>query len=94
MVETIFHQKIVRQNGDIVEMRIISVPQSIFHPEGVRYALVYIRKGHRVVGYDNHEHKGHHKHTLGKEAVYGFKDIDLLIEDFRKDVKIYVGEEL
>lgn len=87
MVEVIFHQKIVKENGDIVETRILRVPETKSHPEGIRYALAYIHDGKRVIGFDNFEGKGHHKHNEGKEQSYDFRDIDTLIKDFREEIE-------
>lgn len=57
------------------------------YPEGIRYALVYIHDAQRVVGYDNFEEKGHHKHVEKEQIRYDFKDIDTLIKDFQEDVQ-------
>lgn len=94
MTETILHQKIVRENGDIIEMRILRVEKDKAHPECLRYSLVYIRERKRIVGYDNFEGKGHHKHLAGKELPYAFSDVEVLVNDFKKDVKEATGEDL
>ena len=44
--------------------------------------VTFIRDGKRVIGYDNAERKGDHKHYFGNEHQYRFKGIDELIEDF------------
>ncbi len=87
MAELIFHEKVVAEDGDIMEMRILLVPTSAAHPQGVRYALVYIHLGRRVVGYDNFEGKGHHKHWGKEESPYEFKDVESLVHDFKEDVQ-------
>ena len=43
--------------------------------------------GERVVGYDNERGKGDHKHILGAQRAYHFKDVPTLIRDFLRDVK-------
>ena len=86
MAEVVFHEKIEQENGDVMEMRILRVPKDNAHPEGIRYALVYIHQNKRVIGYDNFEQKGHHKHFDNKEMPYQFEDIDKLICDFREDI--------
>jgi hypothetical protein len=60
----------------------------------LKYSLVYIREGKRVIGYDNAEGKGHHRHYKGKEVAYDFRNVDLLIEDFYEDVEKVRGGEL
>lgn len=42
--------------------------------------------GERVVGYDNHWPKGHHRHVLGEEGPYDYRGIDTLVADFNADV--------
>jgi hypothetical protein len=55
--ELIFHRRNVESNGDIVEMKMWRVPVSKERPQGVKYSLVYIKGGERIVGYDNAEGK-------------------------------------
>lgn len=92
MAEEIFYHKQIEDNTDIIEMRIWKVPKSKEYPEGIRYSLVYIRHGKRLVGYDNfggHSKDGnfHHKHIKNKIIHYDFKDEWKLIEDFNEDVE-------
>jgi len=89
----IFYRKNIEPNGDIVEMRIWKIPRSKRLPSGLKYSLVYIREGQRIIGYDNAEGKGHHRHYRHKEFAYDFRDVDNLIKDFYEDVeKIRRGE--
>ena len=89
----IFYRKNVESNGDIVEMKIWKIPDSRRTPSGLKYSLVYIREGKRIIGYDNAEGKGHHRHYKNKEWVYDFRDVDKLIKDFYGDVeKVRRGE--
>ena len=53
----------------------------------IKYRLVYIVDGQRVVGYDNERGKGDHKHIRGTQRVYRFIDVPTLIRDFLRDVK-------
>jgi hypothetical protein len=87
MGELLFHRKNILPNGDIVEMKIWQVPETLDKPHGLKYSLAYIRKEERIVGYDNAEGKGDHRHYRGKEYPYTFKDIDTLAEDFYKDIE-------
>jgi hypothetical protein len=89
----IFYRKNLEPNGDIVEMRIWKIPISKRLPSGLKYSLVYIREGQRIIGYDNAEGKGHHRHYRRKEFAYDFRDVDNLIKDFYEDVeKVRRGE--
>lgn len=53
----------------------------------IKYRLVYVVGGERVVGYDNERGKGDHKHVRGAQAPYVFKDVPTLIRDFLQDVQ-------
>jgi len=48
--------------------------------------------GERVVGYDNHHPKGDHRHYMGREAEYRYKDPATLIRDFLNDVEQVLSE--
>jgi hypothetical protein len=89
----IFYRKNVGADGAIVEMKIWEVPRSRKTPEGLKYSLVFVRGGKRLIGYDNAEGKGHHKHKGNVEGFYSFESVDRLIEDFMADVeKIRKGD--
>lgn len=89
----IFYRKNIERNGDIVEMRIWRVQSSKRMPSGMKYSLVYISEGKRIIGYDNAEGKGHHRHYKNKEFAYDFQDVGNLIQDFYEDVeKVKRGE--
>jgi hypothetical protein len=83
----IFYRKNIEPNGDIVEMKIWMVSISKRAPSGLKYSLAYIKEGKRIIGYDNAEGKGHHRHYKSKELAYDFRDVDNLIKDFYKDVE-------
>jgi len=53
----------------------------------IKYRLVYIVAGVRVVGYDNKRGKGDHKHLLDDELPYIFCDPGALMRDFMNNVK-------
>ena len=77
-----------------MEMKIWRVPLNPHKPHGLKYSLVYIRKGERIFGYDNAEGKGDHKHEGDKEIFYNFIDIDALINDFLDDIKEFERDKL
>jgi len=77
----------MRKDGGVV--KIWKVPKSQTSPEGIDYSLALISpEGERVVGYDNHWPKGHHRHVLGREGAYSYRGIDRLIADFKADVSM------
>ncbi|MBI2129127.1 hypothetical protein HYU07_02715 [Candidatus Woesearchaeota archaeon] len=92
MSELIFSHK-HRDKNYIVEIDIYKVEKDEFHPEGFQYSLALIKDGKRVLGYDNHERKGHHIHRGNMELPYEFVDEWKLVEDFQKDIeRITKGE--
>lgn len=56
-------------------------------PHGLKYRLVYVKDGKRLVGYDNERGKGDHKHIDENELAYVFLNVGQLLEDFWNDVK-------
>jgi len=81
-------EKYVLGDGAIVEMKIWEVPPSRWTPDGFKYSLVYIGPdGNRLVGYDNAEGKGHHRHDAEGSAPFQFTTIDDLVEIFRAEVE-------
>jgi hypothetical protein len=84
------HERFNDIYGNIVEMKIWSVPVTEHTPDGVKYSLVYIIDGERVIGYDNERGKGDHKHIDGKQTPYQFIDVDVLVEDFSSDVEEFI----
>tara|TARA_Y100000310_G_scaffold294612_1_gene325231 strand:- start:93 stop:377 length:285 start_codon:yes stop_codon:yes gene_type:complete len=92
MIEPIFEHKQF-DNGYLIEMKIIRVKKDEYYPEGVKYSLVVInrRTRRRLLGFDNHERKGHHWHRLNREFKYEFEDEWKLIEDFYKEYEKLKG---
>lgn len=75
------------EEGWRVIIKVWQVPRGKTNPDGVDYSLALISPtGERVVGYDNHWPKGHHRHFLGQESSYSYKGIETLILDFKNDI--------
>lgn len=87
----IFHQKAVKDNT-ITEMTLWKVTVSKDKPHGLKYSLVFVVDGRRVVGYDNGEGKGDHRHHGKREETYAFKDVDGLLKDFLSDISRWKRE--
>ena len=86
-VQKLFHKKQF-YHGGIIEMAIWRLPlKDSERPHGLKYRLVYVRDGMRLVGYDNKRGKGDHKHIGEKELASAFQNVDQLLEDFWNDVK-------
>ncbi len=73
-----------------------NVPPSKNAPGGISYRLALIRKGKRVLGYDNENHgtgkSNHHKHIWDRIIPYTFIDFWTVLEEFVRDVENYRGE--
>lgn len=82
----IIHDKQVDEQGNTTEIRLWRVPSDDERKHGIKYSLVYIVQGRRVVGYDNERGKGDHKHIDGVEQPYCFADLRQLKSDFLADV--------
>lgn len=87
MTKRIDREKFTTPDGDIIERNTWKVEKSRDFPEGIKYRLVYVHKGKRVLGYDNERAKGHHKHWLGQEEKYSFSNQEKLYADFEEDIK-------
>lgn len=88
----LFRQKYIHADGAIVELKAWPVLISERAPEGFKYSLVYIdSQGNRILGYDNAEGKGHHRHEGKKETPFPFKSIEKLAAIFLKEVDTIRG---
>lgn len=82
----VLHTKELK-GDEVVEIKIWRVLKSEDKLYGVKYSVAYIKGGKRIVGYDNAEGKGDHRHHGCKEEPYVFKDIWQLLRDFKNGVK-------
>ena len=87
------HIKVVDELGNTMEVKVWDLPKATEdRPHGYKYSLVYIVDGKRVIGYDNAEGKGDHRHYGEIEEAYKFKSIDRLFEDFKSDMRRFKYE--
>lgn len=91
--ELLIHDKVEDKHGGIVEVKVWAVPKSADKPHGFKYSLAYIKDGIRLIGYDNAEGKGDHRHSGDKEMPYKFSGIDKLFEDFYNDLREVINNE-
>ena len=89
----ILREKVIDEEGNIVELTIWRVPVTSRAAEGVRYRLAFVRAGETTpaVLYDNHHPKGPHRHVEGVEEPYPFRDVDKLLVDFQADMRRIKG---
>jgi len=90
------HVKGVDELGNIIEVKMWEIASSTAdRPWSYKYSLVYIVDGVRVIGYDNAEGRGDHRHYRDKERPYFFESLSRLVADFYEDIeKFKRGEEL
>jgi len=88
----VFHTKTVK-GDEIVEIKIWEMSKTVDRPHGIKFSLVYVKGGKRLVGYDNAEQKGYHRHFLDIEEPYPSVSIWELIDDFRNDVEALTGDK-
>ena len=72
-----------------VIIRIKCVKQDNYHPQGVKYPFVLLEDEKRILGYDNHERQGNHKHTRNKIEKIDLSDVFDILNNFKKEVKEY-----
>jgi hypothetical protein len=91
----VLREKVIDDQGNILELVIWRVPSTSRSPNGVRYRLAFVRRGEAepIVLYDNHAPKGHHRHVAGVEQPYDFVDVEQLLADFTADVQRVMGDD-
>ncbi|MEK6672503.1 MAG: DUF6516 family protein [Nitrospirota bacterium] len=88
--QLIAYRKVIDELGNIIEIKVWQLPKPpADKPHGYRYSVVYISDDIRVIGYDNAEGKGDHRHYGKTNKSYKFKSIDRLLEDFYNDIERY-----
>jgi hypothetical protein len=89
------HIKAPDEAGNTIEIKIWQLPAATEDkPHGYKYSYVYIVGKRRVIGYDNAEGRGDHRHVKGKVEPYSFVSIRKLTEDFYGDIEKYKRGEL
>jgi hypothetical protein len=81
-----FYKKEQFGEDGIIEMKVWELKKDAFYPLGYKYSFVLVKQKKRLLGYDNHERKGSHKHIGDAEYNYEFKSIQKLIEDFENEI--------
>jgi hypothetical protein len=89
------HVKGVDELGNIIEVKMWEmVAPTADKPYGYKYSLGYVVNGVRVIGYDNAEGRGDHRHYRETERPYHFTNLKQLVADFYEDIeKFKRGEE-
>lgn len=92
----VFYVKDYLPNGLLREIRLYAVPRTRTYPDGVKYScyLGNPQTGEKILGYDIHPGKGHHRHVRGKETPYAFTGLATLLDDFARDVQAVMEGKL
>lgn len=83
----LLRERIDYPDGALIEIKIWQVPEPVppsEHP--LKYAMVYIVGGARIIGFDNERGKGDHRHDRDVETRYTFVGMAQLLADFRAAV--------
>lgn len=80
-------------DGAIVEMTIWRVSEPVAgSSHSFKHSLFYGYPGKRVVGYDNERGKDDHRHLEGREELYAFSTVEVMVADFLSDVRCARGK--
>ena len=89
------HDKVIDEQGNTIEVKLWQLPNKTKDkPHGFKYSLVYIAHGMRIIGNDNAEGKGDHRHVLNRTEPYNFRNFKILANDFYLDIERYKRGEL
>jgi len=89
----LFHEKVVRADGTIVELIIWRLPRATpDRRHRFKYRLCCGRGRKCLVRYDNEAGKGDHRHVKGREEPYRFISVAKLRRDFEADIRKYGGD--
>lgn len=89
------YEKFIDELGNGIEIKMwqLSKPTED-KPHGYKYSLVYVVDDVRIIGYDNAEGKGDHRHIREMIEPYKFISLTRLAYDFYKDIEKYKRGEL
>lgn len=83
----LIRRRVAFGNHDFAELVVWRVPEPVPPTtHGLKYRLVYIVDGRRVVGFDNERGKGDHRHDGEAEQPYPFSGVEQLVADFLEAV--------
>ncbi len=83
----VIDRKLTAEDGSVLQAVVWELPIPLKgSPHRYKYRLYYGRNGECVVRFDNEQGKGDHKHVMGEEIPYIFRDIPSLLADFRNEI--------
>lgn len=88
--ELLHKSKLILSSGLVEEIVIWRVFKNKHYPDGIKYRLILADPVWKkvLILFDNHYPKGHHRHDSDeREYPYRFISVQLLVQDFLKEVK-------
>lgn len=84
----VIDRKITFEDGIVVQAVVWELPIPLKgSPHRYKYRLFFGRHGECLVRFDNEQGKGDHKHVMGVEVPYTFRDIPTLLKDFHSEIE-------
>jgi|SRR6185369_5094472 len=89
----VIDRKVTLEDGSIIQAVVWELPIPLKgSPHRYKYRLYFGRHGECLVRFDNEQGKGDHRHVMGVEASYSFRDIPTLLKDFRGEIERVGGK--
>ena len=89
------HEKFIVRRRYIIEITVHELPKMDRYPDGLKWGLICVDQisGKKIL-MDNHHPKGPHIHVDDQELPYEFRDLDALVNDFRKLITEHMGVQI
>ena len=89
----VLNRKETFDDGTIVQIVVWTLPVPLKGSlHRYKYRLYFGKDGNCLVRYDNEHGKGDHRHVVGREEPYRFKEVETLLDNFWADVE-RIGDE-
>jgi Family of unknown function (DUF6516) len=86
--EAIIDERYVFDDRSFADLVIWLLPHALPGSEhSFKYRFAFVVEGVCILRYDNESGKGDHRHIEGRQESYQFIDIDVLLDDFFRDVE-------
>ena len=79
-------------DNSIVDWTITPIKPDKWRPHGIKYSMAWVQNDVCRVLFDNHHGKHDHVHKDGTEESYVFTNIDKLIDDFKRAIRLLGGK--
>lgn len=90
---SLISRRVAISEGVFAEIVLWEVPEPLRGSRHrYKYRLALVADGKSVLRYDNGAGKGDHRHVGDGEFPYQFVGVDRLLDDFRSDVRRWLGD--